>query len=90
MRPSALVSLVMAAAAGGFWWRWHGQAPAAPPDVSDDPRVTYPTPYRNVRPEVHYVGDAECAACHQGRGESYHRHPMGRSLAPATGPLPEA
>jgi hypothetical protein len=76
----------MVTTAGGFWWRWHGQAPAAPADVSDDPRVTYPTPYRNVRPEVQYVGDAECAGCHQGWCESYHRHPMGRSLAPATGP----
>jgi Flp pilus assembly protein TadD len=58
--------------------------PATPPSrpLADDPRLTFPTPYRNVRPEVRYVGDAVCARCHPGHAESYHHHAMGRSLAP--------
>jgi tetratricopeptide (TPR) repeat protein len=44
--------------------------------------LTFATPYRNVRPEVRYVGDAECVRCHRPIAESYARHPMGRSLAP--------
>jgi hypothetical protein len=82
----ALASLALAAG-GGFWWYWHGPPPgAAPTNDSDDPRLTYPTRYRNVRPEVQYVGDTQCADCHRDLSGSYHRHPMGRSLAPARGP----
>src|SRR5262249_3725696 len=55
--------------------------PAAPAPV-DDPRLTYVTPYRNVRPEVQYVGDAACAQCHPTQADTYRHHPMGRSLAP--------
>jgi predicted CXXCH cytochrome family protein len=59
-----------------------GPPPAAPPRASnEDPRLTYPTPYRNVRPEVKFVGDAACAGCHVKHAESYRLHPMGRSLA---------
>src|SRR5947209_16109872 len=49
---------------------------------SDDPRLTFVTPYRNVRPEVKYVGDDICAQCHVVESEAFHHHPMGRSLAP--------
>jgi predicted CXXCH cytochrome family protein len=81
-----LVPLIMAAVAGGAWWRWHERAPVpAPADASDDPRLTYPTVFRNVRPEVEYVGDAACAGCHKDHSASYHRHPMGRSVAHVTG-----
>lgn len=45
-----------------------------------DPRLTYDTPFLNVRPEVAYVGDAACASCHPAHYESYKRHPMGQSL----------
>jgi tetratricopeptide (TPR) repeat protein len=56
----------------------------------EDPRRTYPTPYRNVRPEVQPVGDAACAECHPQQAQTYRRHPMGRSLAPvAHNPAPE-
>ncbi len=41
-----------------------------------DPRLTFDTPFRNVKPEVKYVGDAACAECHSAIDESYHRHPM--------------
>ena len=51
-------------------------------DPTDDPRLSYPTLYRNVRPDVHYVGDEACAECHPTQAETYRRHPMGRSLAP--------
>jgi Flp pilus assembly protein TadD len=82
-----LLGLVLAAGGFAFWWHGHEQSP---PDVvapvSDDPRLTYPTPFLNVRPEVAYVGDQACAGCHPGRSESYRRHPMGRSLAAVAGP----
>jgi Flp pilus assembly protein TadD len=57
----------------------------SPPAATDvDPRLTYATPYRNVRPEVRYVGDAACTPCHTGHAATYARHPMGRTLAPIT------
>jgi hypothetical protein len=51
---------------------------SAPPD----PRLTYAGPYRNVHPDVPYVGDAECAPCHADICDSYRRHPMSNSLLP--------
>jgi predicted CXXCH cytochrome family protein len=48
-----------------------------------DPRRTYDGPYRNIHPDVHYVGAAQCAGgCHDDIARSYARHPMGRSLVP--------
>ena len=35
-----------------------------------------------MRPEVQYVGDDACASCHRDLVASFHKHPMGRSLAP--------
>src|SRR5262249_32306239 len=55
----------------------------------NDPRLNYSTPYRNVRPEVKYVGDAACADCHEGHARSYRLHPMGRSLALVADAKPE-
>jgi len=49
---------------------------------TDDPRLTSKTIYRNVRPDVHYLGDSACIGCHQEMAQSYHRHPMAQSLAP--------
>jgi tetratricopeptide (TPR) repeat protein len=34
---------------------------------------------------VKYVGDKGCAACHPGLAETFHRHPMGRSMTPVSG-----
>ncbi|HLJ93226.1 MAG TPA: multiheme c-type cytochrome [Gemmataceae bacterium] len=51
---------------------------------SADPRWTFATPYRNVRPDVKYVGDAACQSCHVRLSKSYHNHPMGRSLFPVS------
>src|SRR5262245_49924101 len=44
-----------------------------------DPRLTFATPFRNVHPDIHYVGDAACANCHLEIDQKYHAHPMGRS-----------
>jgi hypothetical protein len=44
-----------------------------------DPRLTFDTPYLNVRPEVRYVGDAACTSCHLSQATTFHEHPMGRS-----------
>jgi Flp pilus assembly protein TadD len=40
------------------------------------------SPYANTRPGVKYLGDDACIRCHTEIGETYRRHPMGRSLAP--------
>lgn len=50
-----------------------------------DPRLTYDTPYRNVKPGVKYVGDAACETCHAGICKTYHAHPMGRSAGSVVG-----
>jgi tetratricopeptide (TPR) repeat protein len=73
------------------WWPIGGSgmivAPGQPPPVARpdtapaDPRRTFATPYRNVRPEVNYVGDEACSVCHPRQSTSYHNHPMGRSLS---------
>jgi len=47
-----------------------------------DPRLIYEGPYRNIHPDVGYVGDASCRACHPGETASFREHPMGRSLLP--------
>lgn len=49
------------------------------PELAPDPRRTFESPFRNIRPEVAYVGDAACAGCHEKHDESFHQHPMGRS-----------
>ena len=58
-------------------------APVTDAAANADPRVANATPFRNARPDVKYVGDAACAQCHAEQAETYGRHPMGRSLAPA-------
>jgi tetratricopeptide (TPR) repeat protein len=50
--------------------------------ANPDPRLLYKGPFRNIHPDVRYVGDAECAACHFDISESFAHHPMGRSLIP--------
>src|SRR5262245_1211428 len=52
---------------------WEADSPPA------DPRLAFATEFRNVRPEVHYVGDAACGQCHDAIARSYQQHPMGRS-----------
>jgi hypothetical protein len=79
--------VVLALAGAGLWAARHraGRVPApepAPAPPPEDPRLTYAGPFRNVAPDVAYVGDAKCAECHQDLAASYRRHPMGRSLLP--------
>jgi hypothetical protein len=71
-----------------FVWMaaWRGKAepplPLPPSSPIEDPRLSYTGPFLNVRPDVHYVGDDRCADCHAKIAESYHKHPMSRSLRP--------
>src|SRR5262245_62489212 len=73
----AAAALVVGLAAVVVGLRWRADRAGEPVD----PRLTS-TPYRNVRPEVRYVGDQVCASCHAEIAETYSRHPMGRALAP--------
>jgi len=78
----AIALLLALALAAGAARRWRKpQLVAVPASVNEDPRLTYATPYRNVRPGVHYVGDDACAQCHPGHIARFKQHPMGRSLA---------
>ena len=62
----------------------HSDDPRSPAD----PRLAYFGPYRNIHPDVKYVGDEACALCHDDKAESFRRHPMGQSLFPiADAPL---
>lgn len=82
------VPLALVASAGVFAWLHFTRPGDAPPPPADaltpdpptpDPRLVYATPFRNVKPDVKYVGDAACEACHREVCKSYHAHPMGRS-----------
>jgi hypothetical protein len=82
-----LVMLVGLGLAGIRAWHWPARRPTDSADNSasaqlDDPRRAYDGPYRNIHPDVRYVGDAQCAGCHDDIARSYARHPMGRSLVP--------
>lgn len=89
-----IVAAVAAAGYGGYRHFASVEKPPVPaePDIrpdppEPDPRLTYPTPYRNVKPGVAYVGDEACAVCHKEICTTYHQHPMGRSaelVTPAT------
>ena len=79
----ALVLLVLV-----IWKPWQQTQSTKEITVSDeqistsipDPRLTLPTPYRNVRPNVKYVGDKACAVCHAAHDQHFHTHPMSRSF----------
>ena len=82
-------SLVLSACLALVLWRpWQPrpQPSSIRPRQSlpSDPRLTFSTPWRNVRPEAHYVGDHVCAECHGDIEATYRRHPMGRSFAPVS------
>jgi Tfp pilus assembly protein PilF len=81
----ALILVLLALAT----WQW-GRLPPPPRPAgasggpAPDPRVSFPTPYRNVLPEVRYVGTSVCANCHARIAATFRRHPMGRSAASAS------
>src|SRR5262245_40423648 len=88
-RGLVVLGLLAAAALAAYWvWRPHPQPVALQESprktLRVDPRTTFDTPYRNVRPDVRYVGDDACASCHRRHATTYRQHPMGRSLAPLT------
>ena len=68
--------------AGSRWLWYEDTVPPARAAAPADPRLTYKGPYRNIRPEVKYVGDAACAGCHRTETDGFHRHPMSRSIVP--------
>jgi hypothetical protein len=78
--------LIVTLASAGLALRWQFNSKLKTQDsklVEDaDPRLTYPTRYRNVRPEVRYAGDEACLPCHGDIADTYRRHPMGQALAP--------
>src|SRR5215471_9000578 len=82
LRRVLLVALSATAIVAAVWFL-HREKKEPPTDpVYPDPRLTFETPYLNVRPEVQYVGTKTCAECHDDKASSYARHPMGRSFAP--------
>ena len=62
---AGLAVLLLAGGGAAWWW---GLAPRSRPQpgkpapverhLPNDPRLSYVGPYRNVRPDVEYVGDA--------------------------------
>jgi hypothetical protein len=54
------------------------------PAVDNHLPLVFDSPYRNVRPDVRYVGDETCARCHAALTAAYRKHPMSRSLAPVS------
>jgi hypothetical protein len=78
-RLFGLGGIVTVAALGlvALWW-FREYAPSGPVD----PRLTYETPFRNVRPHVKYVGDDNCIWCHGDIATTYAEHSMGQSCFP--------
>jgi hypothetical protein len=88
-----IVALIVIGSAAGWWWYHSAHRAKGIADTlaskskhssPDDPRLTFATPFLNVRPEVKCVGNETCAGCHEGHAKSFHQHPMGRSLEPIT------
>jgi predicted CXXCH cytochrome family protein len=75
-----VAAAVLAAGGAAAYFLWPRQE-SITDDPPPDPRLAIETPYRNVRPDVAYVGDAACAPCHAAIDRSYHHHAMGRSAA---------
>lgn len=82
MSKVVLVLLVLAlGGAGGYFLLYGWQREPAP---AADPRLAYAGPYRNIHPDVKYVGSEACGNCHLQIAEDYARHAMGRSLTTNT------
>src|SRR5262249_45420330 len=65
-----------------LWKKSLGPTAPSPAALSRDPRLDYTGPFQNIHPGVGYVGDARCAECHEDKTQTYHQHPMARSLLP--------
>ena len=83
---SVVAVLALLAVSFAAWdWLRNRTTPTPAPTTktsarAEDPRRTFPTPYRNVQPQVNYVGDRACADCHASQAKTYREHPMSRSL----------
>jgi tetratricopeptide (TPR) repeat protein len=62
--------------------KWRSKSEKTP--VADNSPLNFDSPYRNVRPDVRYVGDEVCSRCHAALAAAYRKHPMSRSLAPVS------
>jgi Flp pilus assembly protein TadD len=86
-------ALVLAATLGVLAWKTWFRIPGREEPDEDAARLEAlyaASPFRNVRPDVKYVGDEACATCHQDIDRTYHAHPMGRSMTLVPrGPWPE-
>ena len=84
-RNAIVAAAILAIGAVAYLSLSGGPPPTVPADTAaddpppPDPRLTFATVFRNVKPGVQFTGDASCAGCHAGHAASYHRHPMGRS-----------
>ena len=100
-RPLVVGVFLLVLAAVGWYVAVRPAPPVTPPapppgdvdDIVPDPappdlRLTFPTVFRNVKPDVRYVGDSRCASCHNDICAAYHAHPMGRSAAYTGGASP--
>src|SRR5262249_11683789 len=83
-RRPVLTAGVVLLLLGGFalWKKSQGPPAPSPSAPSRDPRLDYAGPFQNVHPDVGYVGDARCGECHEDKVQTYHQHPMARSLLP--------
>ncbi|MFL5242289.1 MAG: tetratricopeptide repeat protein [Gemmataceae bacterium] len=78
IRISVAVSVILAIVwIALIWNKREAESPSA-----TDPRLTFPSRFRNVKPEVNYVGDEACARCHEEVLRKFCNHPMGRSITP--------
>ncbi|MBM3967130.1 MAG: hypothetical protein FJ308_19015, partial [Planctomycetes bacterium] len=68
----------MAAAASS---RAERESQAVQTPMMEDPRVTYAGMFRNIHPDVKYLGDENCKKCHEDICTTFHAHPMGRSAS---------
>jgi Flp pilus assembly protein TadD len=73
----AVLTVAGCAAALVSWWAARSSSRRGSVRPLDESSL-----YANTRAGVRYVGDSACLRCHAEIGQTYSRHPMGRSLSP--------